>query len=73
MEYRTVNIEQLVADAKALGPEARSYLKGLIESEVNGKPKSFLTVRKEYFAKFHPELLPPKKTTRSMRSYLAEL
>ena len=73
MEYKHAKICDLVADAKSLGPEARSYLKGLIESEVNGKPKSFLTIRKEYFSKFHPEDLPPKKASRSMKSYLAEL
>lgn len=72
MEYKHAVIGDLVADAKELGPEAKKFLRELIQSEKNGKPLTYLTIRKEYFLKFHPEDMPKQKP-RSMRDYLAEL
>ena len=79
MNYKTTTIRDLIADAQSRGTEAWNTLQELVSAttvDKDGKEYglSFLTIKKTYFQKFCPELLPKKKAKKpSMRELVAAL
>ena len=67
MDYKKAKPQDIVDDAKKLGPEAIAYLKELRNKKTVGKDgkekaMSFATIRKMYFKKFHSDNLPKQKS-----------
>lgn len=63
MNYKTTTIYDLINDAKSRGYEATRTLKELVstttvDEDGNERGLSFLTIKKSYFSKYCPELLP---------------
>ena len=79
MNYKTTTIRDLINDANVRGTEAINTLKELVsattvDEDGNEQGLSFLTIKKSYFQKYCPELLPqakPKKPT--MKELVAAL
>ncbi len=66
MNYKTTTIYDLINDAKARGAEAVKTLQELVSAttvDKDGKEYglSFITIKKSYFQKYCPELLPKAK------------
>lgn len=66
MNYKTTTIRDLINDAKSRGTEAAETLKELVsattvDEDGNEVGLSFLTIKKSYFQKYCPELLPKAK------------
>ena len=67
MDYKKAKPQDIVDDAKKIGPEAIAYLKELKNQTKVGKDGketriSFATIRKLYFKKFHSDTLPKQKS-----------
>ena len=79
MNYKTTTIRDLINDANARGAEAVNTLKELvsattIDEDGNEYGLSFLTIKKSYFQKYCPELLPKKKARKAtMKELVAAL
>ncbi len=64
MNYETTTTYDLINDAKSRGYEATRNLKELVsttttvDEDGNERGLSFLTIKKSYFSKYCPELLP---------------
>ena len=79
MNYRTTTIRDLINDANARGNEAINTLKELVsattvDEDGNEFGLSFLTIKKSYFQKYCPELLPKAKAKKpTMKELVAAL
>ena len=79
MNYKTTTIRDLINDAKARGAEAVKTLQELVNSTTvdedgNEYGLSFLSIKKAYFSKYCPELLPKAKVRKpSMKDLVAAL
>lgn len=81
--FKTTDFTQIVLDAKERGDEACKFLRSIVdkevevEKEVDGKMEtkkrkaSFLAVKRAYFEKYYPDLLPKAKA-KSMDQILKE-
>ena len=66
INYLTATINDLANDAKVRGSEATAFLKELVCSTKTNKhgekkPLSFIAIKRAYFKKYLPELLPQAK------------
>ena len=66
MNYLTATINDLANDAKTRGSDATNFLKNLVCSTKTNKrgeerPMSFIAIKRAYFKKYCPELLPQAK------------
>lgn len=84
MDYRRATFQDIMNDAEAKGDEAIDFLDELVNSIIvddagnpvldedgNTSYYSFVMVKKQYFAKYYPELLP--KPRGSMRDQMKKL
>ena len=66
MDFKTATIEDLVVDAKKQGKEAIDLLKSFRNQKIVDKKGverqvSYMTIKRAYFEKFYPELVPQRK------------
>ena len=77
--YKDTTITDIINDAKELGNEATTFLKELVSKTYINKDGyeveySFIQIRKEYFEKFHKDLMPkPKAHKPSMKELILAL
>ena len=77
--YKNTTITDIINDAKELGTEATTFLKELVSKTYINKDGyeveySFIQIRKEYFEKFHKDLMPqPKEHKPTMKDLILAL
>ena len=77
--YKDTTITDIINDAKELGNEATTFLKELVSKTYINKDGyeveySFIQIRKEYFEKFHKDLMPkPREHKPSMKELILAL
>ena len=77
--YKDTTITDIINDAKEIGTEATTFLKELVSKTYINKDGyevkySFIQIRKEYFEKFHKDLMPkPREHKPSMKDLILAL